>query len=102
MIDFDVSKIILVLIFLGLLVCAQVILKRRKLFGVVLGKTISWPLKVSSTLPLSKFSSATVVECADIAFLVVSGKNGTSTVIELPKKSPVPVLDDVKEGVVQQ
>ena len=102
MVDFDISKIILVLVFLGLLVCAQVILKRRKLFGVVLGKTVSWPLKVASTLPLSKFASATVVECADISFLVVSGKNGTSTVIELPKKMQVPASDDVQVGLDSQ
>ena len=102
MVDFDVSKIILVLVFLGLLVCAQVILKRRKLFGVVLGKTVSWPLKVASTLPLSKFASATVVECADISFLVVSGKNGTSTVIELPKKMEVPASDDMQVGLGSQ
>ena len=102
MVDFDVSKIILVLVFLGLLVCVQVILKRRKLFGVVLGKTVSWPLKVASTLPLSKFASATVVECADISFLVVSGKNGTSTVIELPKKMQVPVSDDMQVGLDSQ
>ena len=102
MVDFDVSKIILVVVFLGLLVCAQVILKRRKLFGVVLGKTVSWPLKVASTLPLSKFASATVVDCADISFLVVSGKNGTSTVIELPKKMEVPASDDMQVGLGSQ
>ena len=99
MVDFDISKIILVLVFLGLLVCVQVILKRRKLFGVVLGKTVSWPLKVASTLPLSKFASATVVECADISFLVVSGKNGNSTVIELPKKIQLPASDDMQVGL---
>lgn len=98
MVDFDVSKIILVLVFLGILVCAQVILKRRKLFGVVLGKSVSWPLKVASTLPLSKFSSATVIECADISFLVVSGKSGSPTVVELPKQIPLPTSDDMQVG----
>ena len=76
--------------------CAQVILKRRKFFGVVLGKSISWPLKVVSTLPLSKFASASVVECADISFFVVSGKNGSSTIIELPKKTQVLAPDDMQ------
>ena len=99
MVDFDVSKIILVLVFLGILVVAQVILKRRKLFGVVLGKSVSWPLKIASTLPLSKFASATVVECADLSFLVVSGKNGNSTVLELPKKIQLPASDDVQAGL---
>ena len=99
MVDFDVSKIILVLVFLGILVVAQVILKRRKLFGVVLGKSVSWPLKIASTLPLSKFASATVVECADISFLVVSGKNGNPTVLELPKKIQLPASDDVQAGL---
>ena len=99
MVDFDVSKIILVLVFLGILVVAQVILKRRKLFGVVLGKSVSWPLKIASTLPLSKFASATVVECADISFLVVSGKNGNPTVLELPKKIQLPASDDVQVGL---
>ena len=99
MIDFDVSKIILVLVFLGILVVAQVVLKRRKLFGVVLGKSVSWPLRIASTLPLSKFASATVVECADISFLVVSGKNGNSTVIELPKKIQLPASDDMQVGL---
>ena len=78
---------------------AQVILKRRKLFGVVLGKSVSWPLKIASTLPLSKFASATVVECADLSFLVVSGKNGNSTVLELPKKIQLPASDDVQVGL---
>ena len=99
MVDFDVSKIILVLVFLGILVVAQVVLKRRKLFGVVLGKSVSWPLKIASTLPLSKFSSATVVECADISFLVVSGKNGSSTVIELPNKIQLPASNDMQVGL---
>ena len=99
MVDFDVSKIILVLVFLGILVVAQVILKRRKLFGVVLGKSVSWPLKIASTLALSKFASATVVECADLSFLVVSGKNGNSTVLELPKKIQLPASDDVQVGL---
>ena len=99
MVDFDVSKIILVLVFLGILVVAQVILKRRKLFGVVLGKSVSWPLKIDSTLALSKFASATVIECADLSFLVVSGKNGNSTVLELPKKIQLPASDDVQVGL---
>ena len=99
MVDFDVSKIILVLVFLGILVVAQVVLKRRKLFGVVLGKSVSWPLKIASTLPLSKFASATVIECADLSFLVVSGKNGNSTVLELPKKIQLPASDDVQVGL---
>ena len=99
MVDFDVSKIILVLVFLGILVVAQVMLKRRKLFGVVLGKSVSWPIKIASTLPLSKFTSATVVECADLSFLVVSGKNGNSTVLELPKKIQLPASDDVQVGL---
>ena len=99
MVDFDVSKIILVLVFLGILVVAQVILKRRKLFGVVLGKSVSWPLKIASTLPLSKFASATVVECADISFLVVSGRNGHPTVLELPKKIQLPASNDAQVGL---
>ena len=99
MVDFDVSKIILVLVFLGILVVAQVILKRRKVFGVVLGKSVSWPLKIASTLPLSKFASATVVECADISFLVVSGKNGNPTVLELPKKIQLPASNDAQVGL---
>ena len=99
MVDFDVSKIILVLVFLGILVVAQVVLKRRKLFGVVIGKSVSWPLKIASTLPLSKFASATVVECADISFLVVSGKNGSSTVIELPNKIQLPASNDMQVGL---
>ena len=99
MVDFDVSKIILVLVFLGILLVAQVILKRRKVFGVVLGKSVSWPLKIASTLPLSKFASATVVECADISFLVVSGKNGNPTVLELPKKIQLPASNDAQVGL---
>tara|TARA_B100000795_G_C22640496_1_gene376271 strand:- start:289 stop:594 length:306 start_codon:yes stop_codon:yes gene_type:complete len=96
--DFDVSKIILVLVFLGLLVSVQVILKRRKFFGVSVGKTISWPLKVSSTLPVSKFASATVIECAELSFLVVSGKNGSPAIIELPAREHISASADLHIG----
>ncbi len=94
--DFDVSKIILVLVFLGLLVSVQVILKRRKFFGVSVGKAISWPLKVSSTLPLSKFASATVIECAELSFLVVAGRNGSPAIIELPSTSRSSISSETK------
>jgi hypothetical protein len=43
------------------------------------------PLKIINTLALSKFSSATVIECAEQSFLVVSGRDGSPVIVELPK-----------------
>ena len=97
--EFDVSKIILVLVFLGLLVSVQVILKRRKIFGVAVGKTLTWPLKISSSFPLSKFASATVIDCADLSFLVVLGKTGSPAIIELPVKAPVSTSTEATAGL---
>ena len=100
--DFDVTKILVVLAFLAVLVGIQIILKRSKFFKSNLGKTVYWPLKVTNTLALSKFASATVVECADQSFLVVASRNGSPAIIELSikKQSPIPLDPKVElEGL---
>ena len=85
--DFDVTKILVVVMFLAVLIGIQIALKSSKFFKSNLGKPVYWPLKVANTLALSKFVSATVVECADQSFLVVAGRNGSPTIIELPSKN---------------
>ena len=85
MLDFDVSKIAVVLLFLSILVAVQVIVKRSKLFRVKLGKSNNSTVKIVNTVAVSKFSSATVIECAGSLFLVVSNRNGSPAITELPK-----------------
>ncbi|MDA7470104.1 hypothetical protein OAC59_05735 [Planktomarina temperata] len=83
--DFDLSKIAVVLIFLSILVAIQVIVKRSKLFRVKLGRSNNSTVKIVNTVAVSKFSSATVIECAGSLFLVVSNRNGSPAITELPK-----------------
>ena len=83
--DFDVSKILIVLVFLAVLIIIQIVLKRSKYFKLSASKSMQVPLKVINTLALSKFSSATVIECAEQSFLVVSARNGSPVIVELPK-----------------
>ena len=85
MLDFDLSKIAVVLLFLSILVAVQVIVKRSKLFRVKLGKSNNSTVKIVNTVAVSKFSSATVIECAGSLFLVVSNRNGSPAITELPK-----------------
>ena len=83
--DFDLSKIAVVLIFLSILVAIQVVVKRSKFFRVKLDKSNNSAIKIVNTVAVSKFSSATVIECADSLFLVVSNRNGSPAIAELPK-----------------
>ena len=85
MLDFDLSKIAVVLLFLSILVAVQVIVKRSKLFRVKLGKSNNSTVKIVNTVAVSKFSSATVIECAGSLFLVVSNRNGSPAITELSK-----------------
>ena len=85
MLDFDLSKIAVVLIFLSILVATQVMVKRSKLFRVKLDKSNNSAIKIVNTVVVSKFSSATVIECAGSLFLVVSNRNGAPAIAELPK-----------------
>jgi hypothetical protein len=94
--DFDVNKILVVLVFLVVLIGIQIILKRSKFFRSNLGKSVYWPLKVTNTLALSKFASATVVECAELSFLVVAGRNGSPAIIELPSTSRSLISSETK------
>ena len=83
--DFDLSKIAVVLIFLSILVAIQVVVKRSNFFRVKLDKSNNSAIKIVNTVAVSKFSSATVIECADSLFLVVSNRNGSPAIAELPK-----------------
>ena len=85
MLDFDLSKIAVVLLFLSILVTIQVIVKRSKLFRAKLDKSNNSEIKIVNTTAVSKFSSATVIECAGSLFLVVSNRNGSPAIAELPK-----------------
>ena len=92
MLDFDLSKIAVVLIFLSILVATQVMVKRSKLFRVKMDKSNNSAIKIVNTVAVSKFSSATVIECAGSLFLVVSNKNGAPAIAELPKIKQIRLL----------
>ena len=85
MLDFDLSKIAVVLLFLSILVAIQVVVKRSNFFRVKLDKSNNSAIKIVNTVAVSKFSSATVIECAGSSFLVVSNRNGAPAIAELPK-----------------
>jgi hypothetical protein len=84
--DFDPSKIAIVLIFLVILVAIQVVVKRSKFSKFKFDKSNYPAIKVINTVVVSKFASATVLECAGSSFLVVSNRNGAPSVVKLPKE----------------
>jgi hypothetical protein len=84
--DFDPSKIAIVLIFLVILVAIQVVVKRSKFSKFKFDKSNYPAIKVINTVVVSKFASATVLECAGSSFLVVSNRNGAPSIVELPKE----------------
>ena len=84
--DFDPSKIAIVLMFLVILVAIQVVVKRSKFSKFKSGKLNYSAIKVINTVAVSKFASATVLECSGSSFLVVLNRNGAPSVVELPKE----------------
>ena len=84
--DFDPSKIAIVLIFLVILVAIQVVVKRSKFSKFKFAKSNHSAIKVINTVTVSKFASATVLECSGSSFLLVSNRNGAPSVVELPKE----------------
>ena len=84
--DFDPSKIVIVLLFLAILVAVQVVIKRSKFLKFKIDKSNHSAIKVINTVVVSKFASATVLECSGTSFLVVSNRNGAPSVVELPKE----------------
>ena len=81
----DLNKIAVVLIFLIILVVIQAVVKRSKLSQTNLDGHNNRAIKIIQTVAVSKFSSASVLECSDSSFLIVSNKNGSPAIIELPK-----------------
>jgi len=84
--DFDPSKIAIVLLFLAILVAVQIVIKRSKFLKFKFDKSNHSAIKVINTVVVSKFASATVLECSGSSFLVVSNRNGAPSVVELPKE----------------
>ena len=84
--DFDPSKIAIVLIFLVILVAIQVVVKRSKFSKFKFAKSNHSAIKVINTVAVSKFASATVLECSGSSFLVISNRNGAPSVVELPRE----------------
>ena len=84
--DFDPSKIAIVLLFLAILVAVQVVIKRSKFLKLKIDKSNHSAIKVINTVVVSKFASATVLECSGTSFLVVSNRNGAPSVVELTKE----------------
>jgi hypothetical protein len=100
--DFDLNKIAVVLIFLSVLVATQVVVKRSKFFRVKLDKSNSSKIKIVNTVAVSKFSSATVIECAGSLFLVVSNRNGSPAIAELPKEQQNTLTSELQPELVSK
>ena len=84
--DFDPSKIAIVLLFLAILVAVQIVIKRSKFLKFKSDKSNHSAIKVINTVAVSKFASATVLECSGSSFLVISNRNGAPSVVELPRE----------------
>jgi tRNA U38,U39,U40 pseudouridine synthase TruA len=61
-------------------------IKRSKFLKFKFDKSNHSAIKVINTVVVSKFASATVLECSGSSFLVVSNRNGAPAVVELPKE----------------
>ena len=60
--------------------------ERRTAVKFKIDKSNHSAIKVINTVVVSKFASATVLECSGSSFLVVSNRNGAPSVVELPKE----------------
>mgnify|MGYP001198726940 FL=1 len=83
MLNFDVSKLLIIVGFLGLLILVQIIVKKTTIFSKLFTPTSPTLLKVVNKVSVSNYSTASVLQCEDRSFLIVSGKNTQPTVVEL-------------------
>ena len=93
MLDFDISKLFIILGFLGALILVQLILKRTTIFSKLFTAPSPTLLKVINKVSISNYSTASVLQYEDRSFLIVSGKNTPSTVVEVSPGTAFAVLD---------
>ena len=83
MLNFDVSKLLIIVGFLGLLILVQIIVKKTTIFSKFFTPTNPTLLKVINKVSVSNYSTASVLQYEDRSFLIVSGKNTQPTVLEV-------------------
>jgi len=93
MLDLDISKLFIILGFLGALILVQLILKRTTIFSKLFTAPSPTLLKVINKVSVSNYSTASVLQYEDRSFLIVSGKNTRPTVVEVSSKTASAVLD---------
>ena len=90
MVDLDISKLFIILGFLGVLILVQLIVKRTTIFSKLFTGPSPTLLKVINKVSVSNYSTASVLQYEDRSFLIVSGKNTQPTVVEVsPTTAPV-------------
>ena len=93
MVDLDISKLFIILGFLGALILVQLIVKRTTIFSKLFTGPSPTLFNVINKVSVSNYSTASVLQYEDRFFLIVSGKNTQPTVVEVsPTTAPV-VLD---------
>ena len=93
MLDLDISKLLIILGFLGALILVQIILKRTTIFSKLFTAANPTLLRVINKVSVSNYSTASVLQYEDRSFLIVSGKNTQPTVIEVSSKTVSAPLD---------
>ena len=93
MIDLDISKLFIILGFLGALILVQLIVKRSTIFSKLFTGPSPTLLKVINKVSVSNYSTASVLQYEDRSFLIVSGKNTQSTVVEVSPMTTPSVSD---------
>jgi hypothetical protein len=93
MLDVDISKLLIILGFLGALILIQIILKRTTIFSKLFSAPSPTLLKVINKVSVSNYSTASVLQYEDRSFLIVSGKNTQPTVLEVSSQTISAVLD---------
>ena len=83
MLDFDISKLLIILGFLGALIVVQIVVKKTTFFSNRFSVPGSTLLKVMNKVSVSNYSTASVLQYKDRSFLIVSGKNTQPTVVEV-------------------
>ena len=93
MLDLDISKLLIILGFLGALILVQIILKRTTIFSKLFTAPSPTLLRIINKVSVSNYSTASVLQYEDRSFLIVSGKNTQPTVIEVSPKTVLAALD---------
>jgi hypothetical protein len=93
MLDVDISKLLIILGFLGALILVQIIVKRTTIFSKLFTAPSPTSLKVINKTSVSNYSTASVLQYEDRSFLIVSGKNTQTTVLEVSPQTISAALD---------